>query len=270
MLTSHQQAAFMSASRLANHLSVDVATVTRFSQQIGYEGYVELIREIQDKVLQEMSEARAPVSERLSLAKGIVLQTLWRDWATLEKTIQNVSEEYADRAVEALRQARRVYIVSEGVGAALARAAANYLRMMKRDVIVLDGGPFEAALSLKEVGEEDVVIGIGFTNYAYGATRALEMARKLGATTIGIISQANCPVGEAAELLFAGAATDEGYLPSHTSVGAILFALVYGVALVEPETYSRDLIKFQEAYADLTEGTPRGEKEVVKDLMGLF
>jgi DNA-binding MurR/RpiR family transcriptional regulator len=270
VLASHQRVAFMSASRLAKHLGVDVATVTRFSQQIGYEGYVELIREIQDQVLEEMSEARAPVSERLATAKGLVPQTLWRDWATLEKTILNVSGEYADRAVEALRRAERIYLVSEGVGGALAQAAASYLRMYKRDVVVLAGSPFDMALSLKEIKAEDALVGIGFTNYAYGATRALEVARQVGAPTIGIISQADCPVGEVAELLFSCAATEEGYLPSLTSVGAILFALVYAVALTEPEAYSRALLDFQNTYADLTEGTTRGDEEVVEDLMGLF
>ena len=50
ILTSHQRVAFLSASRLAKHLGVDVATVTRFAQQLGYDGYTQLIREIQEKV----------------------------------------------------------------------------------------------------------------------------------------------------------------------------------------------------------------------------
>ena len=98
----------------------------------------------------------------------------------------------------------------------------------------------------------------------------MEVARRAGATTIGIISQADCPVGEAAELLFSGAATEGGYHPSLTSIGAILFALVYGVALADPEVYSRALMSFQGTYADLTEGSARGDEEVVEDLLGLF
>jgi len=75
ILTSHQRAAFMSASRLAKHVEVDVATVTRFAQQLGYEGYIELIREIQETVLQEMRESREPVLERLRSAEGTFAQT---------------------------------------------------------------------------------------------------------------------------------------------------------------------------------------------------
>jgi DNA-binding MurR/RpiR family transcriptional regulator len=270
ILTSHQRVAFMSASRLAKYLGVDVATVTRFAQQIGYEGYTELIREIQEKVLEEMREARAPVTERLEAAKGPFSLTLWRDWANLDKTIRNLSLEDAKNAIEAIAAARRVYLVSEGVGAGLAQATASYLRMSKPDVIVLEEDAFDVAMALKEAGPKDVIIGIGFTNYSYSATRAMELGRKVGAKTIGVIAQADCPIGSVAEILFSCSATEEGYLPSPTAVGAILFALIYSYLSSDSDRYARDLVRFQESYADLTEGTARGEENVVDDLIGRF
>jgi DNA-binding MurR/RpiR family transcriptional regulator len=270
ILTSHQRAAFMSASRLAKHLGVDVATVTRFAQHIGYEGYIPLLREIQEVVLVEMRDARVHVSDRLEAAEGIFAQTLWRDWANLEKTIQNVALDQAEDAVAALASARRVYVISEGVGAGLAIAAGSYLQMIKPEVVVLNHGAFDLALALKGITSEDAVIGIGFTNYAYAATRTLELGRKVGATTIGLIAQADCPIGNVADMLLSCSATEEGYLPSLTSMGAVLFALVYSVLLRDEEAYNRHLLVFQETYADLTDGTTRGEDEVVEDLLGLF
>jgi DNA-binding MurR/RpiR family transcriptional regulator len=270
ILSSHQRVAFMSASRLARHLGVDVATVTRFAQHLGYEGYTELIREIQEQVLAEMREARAPVNERLQTAEGPVAQTLWRDWANLEKTIQNIPPQEVEAAVIALKSAQRIYLVSEGTGAGLALAISAYLRMIKPDVFPLVQGPFDLALALKDLGPNDVVIGIGFTDYAYAATQALKLGRRRGARTIGIISQVNCPIGDAAEILFACAATEDGYLPSPTGVGAILFALVYSLILDDPEGYNRDLLGFQDAYAGLTEDTARGRDDVMEDLLQHF
>jgi DNA-binding MurR/RpiR family transcriptional regulator len=260
----------MSASRLARHLSLDVATVTRFTQQIGYEGYVEFIREIQETVLEEMREARAPLTDRFEAAQDPFTLTLWRDWANLEKTIQHVDPADARLAVEAIASARRVYLVSEGVGAGLCQAIGSYLNMRKEDVRVLSQGAFDMALAFKDLTADDLVIGVGFTNYSYAATRALEVGRKTGAKTIGVIAQANCPIGPVAEILFACSATQEGYLPSPTGVGAILFALTYTYLTMDSGRYHQDLITFQEKYADLTEGTMRGEEEVVDDLIGRF
>jgi hypothetical protein len=40
--------------------------------------------------------------------------------------------------------------------------------------------------------------------------------------------------------------------------------------LDEPEKYNRQLMRFQDAYATLTEGTARGEEDVVEDLIERF
>lgn len=267
ILSSHQRVAFMSASRLARHLGVDVATVTRFSQQLGYEGYTELIREIQEQVLAEMSKARASVTERLQAAEDPVTHTLWKDWANLEKTIQNIPPQEIAAALVALKSARRIYLVSEGTGAGLALATAAYLRLVKSDVVPLVQGPFDLALALKDLEPGDVVIGIGFTTYAYAATQALRLGRRVGARTIGVIAQADCPIGEVAEILFACAATEEGYLPSPSGVSAILFALVHSLILEDPARYNQDLLRFQDTYAGLTEDSARGEDDVMEDLL---
>jgi len=53
-------------------------------------------------------------------------------------------------------------------------------------------------------------------------------------------------------------------------VTAILFALTYTFLRSDSDGYHRDLLQFQETYADLTEGTARGEDSVVEDLIGRF
>ncbi len=270
ILASPHRVAFMSASRLARQVGVDVATVSRFAQHLGYDGYAPLIREIQESVTAEMHKARTPLAERLASAEGPFAYILWRDWANLEKTIQNLPLDQVERAIAAIRSARRIYLVSEGVGAGLAQATATYLRMIRTGVIVLDREAFDLALALKDLGPQDLVIGIGFTAYAFAATRTLQLARKIGARTIGVISQADCPIATAAEILFCCSATEEGYLPSPTGVAAILFALYYSLCLSDPEGYDRQLLHFQNTYAALTEGTRRGEADVIPDLIQRF
>src|SRR4030066_1723282 len=54
LLDSYIKASFMTASELAHSLNLDAATVVRFSQHLGYKGYPELLREIRDKVRQNI------------------------------------------------------------------------------------------------------------------------------------------------------------------------------------------------------------------------
>ena len=268
ILTSHQRVAFMSASRLARHLDLDVATVTRFSQALGYDGFTELIREIQEQVLDEMRQARIPVTDRLEAAKGSPLYTMWQDWANIEQTIQEISPERIAVAVEVLRAADHIYIVAEGGGIGLAHVMQSYLSMIRAGTIVLNQGPFDTAIALKNLTARDVVVGIGFTNYAYSATRALQHGRRVGAKTIGIVAQAGCPIAEWAEILFICSEVEGSFLPSPTGVMAIIFALVYALHLDKPEKYREELLHFQGTYDSLVEGTPRGAEGADWELIG--
>ncbi len=50
LLNSYVEAAFMTASELAHALNLDAATVVRFSQHLGYDGFPKLQREIRQRV----------------------------------------------------------------------------------------------------------------------------------------------------------------------------------------------------------------------------
>jgi len=188
----------------------------------------------------------------------------------MEQTIQEIRPERIASAVEALRTANHVYVVAEGVGIGLAQVMASYLSMIKPDTIVLNKGPFDTAIELKDLTSHDVVIGIGFTNYAYSATRAIQYGRRIGARTIGIVAQAGCPIAEFAEILFVCSEVEGSYLPSPTGVAAIIFALVYSLHSDDPEGYRQELMRFQSTYESLVEGTPRGEVDVEQDLNTRF
>jgi DNA-binding MurR/RpiR family transcriptional regulator len=266
MLTSHQRVAFMSASRLARYLGLDVATVTRFSQYLGYEGYVELIHEIQDQVLEEMRATQATVAERIEAARGTPAEMRWRDYASLEMTTLGQNPDLMEAAVAEIKRARRIYVCAEGVGAGLAQLMVAYLSMCKPAVVLLDKGPFDASLELKELAADDVVVGIGFTNYAYQATRVVEYARHVGAKTIGIVAQGKCPIGATAEIVFISAEVEGNWLPSPTGVAAITFALVSGLYRQDMDRFEQELAHFQAAYRGLTQGTPRQEAGQVEEL----
>jgi DNA-binding MurR/RpiR family transcriptional regulator len=260
VLQSYHQVAFLSASRLAKRLGVDVATVTRFAQHLGYSGYTEFLREVQELVRSEWKEARWPIDRNLEGVDDPFERTLWQDWINLEDGIRNMSFERAHAVLDALREADRIFLVAEAVGGALAEAFGTYLRMIKPNVIVLRGGLFEASLQLKSLRPGDVVVGLGFTRYAYDATRALAWAQEKGATTIGIIAQPDCLLSTEAELLLV-CSTGSDYVPSLTAMAAVLYALFHALSHEDEERYQRELGIFQNTYEGLTEGTARGEIE---------
>jgi DNA-binding MurR/RpiR family transcriptional regulator len=260
VLQSYHKVAFLSASRLAKHLGVDVATVTRFAQHLEYTGYTQFVREVQDVVRAEWKVARWPIDRNLEGVDDPFERTLWQDWINLEDGIRNLSFETARGILDAVRQADRIFLSAEAAVGALAEAFGSYLRMIKPNVVVLRGGLFEAALHLKSLAPGDVVIGLGFTRYAYDATRALAWARKRGATAIGIIAQPDCLITTEAELLLV-CSSSPSYMPSLTSMAAVLYALYHVLSHEDEVSHRAHLQTFQDTYEWLTEGTARGDVE---------
>ena len=54
LLQRELDAAFMTATELAQHMGVDAATVVRFAQTLGYSGFREMIKEVQSVVKAEL------------------------------------------------------------------------------------------------------------------------------------------------------------------------------------------------------------------------
>ena len=54
LLDSYIEAAFMTATELAHAVDVDATTVVRFSQQLGYSGYPELLRDVREHVKRDL------------------------------------------------------------------------------------------------------------------------------------------------------------------------------------------------------------------------
>ncbi|MGD2103837.1 MAG: hypothetical protein PVJ55_01830, partial [Anaerolineae bacterium] len=70
MLQNQLDAAFMTATELADRLGVDAATVVRFAQELGYTGFRELSKEIQGVV---RSELKASYTADLDTAEDLQL-----------------------------------------------------------------------------------------------------------------------------------------------------------------------------------------------------
>src|SRR3990172_2838399 len=59
LLDHHNEAAFMTATQLARRVEVNTATVVRFAQRLGYDGYPELLQDVRSIVRSRL--ATSPV-----------------------------------------------------------------------------------------------------------------------------------------------------------------------------------------------------------------
>ena len=111
IISSYEQAAFMTAAKLGDSVGVSESTVVRFAYALGLDGYPAL----QDR-MQEMVLGRLTSVQRAQLASGIkkneVFKTvLTTDMNSIRTTMEMADEGQFDKAVETILHARKVYVL---------------------------------------------------------------------------------------------------------------------------------------------------------------
>lgn len=195
ILTNYDKAAFMTASRLGKTVGVSESTVVRFAVELGYEGYPEM-----QKTLQELVRNKLTSVQRIEVAsdqfgnQDVVASVLQRDANAIRMTAEALDRTQMTRAVGAILRARCIYIVGVRSSAALANYLNFYFRNIFNDVrLVSSTATSEMFEQLLRVGREDVVIGISLPRYSSRTVKLLQYAHDSGATVVTITDKAEAP-----------------------------------------------------------------------------
>jgi DNA-binding MurR/RpiR family transcriptional regulator len=256
LLKSYDEAAFMGASDLADHLNLDPATVVRFSQRLGYAGYPELLRSIQAQVKVELRSAYAVDTTDESVG-GLFQRFVRQDGGNLEQVLAHNPPAILEQAVNALKSAQRIHVLAEGHASPLGEAFAYELRQNGLPAQYTAGDLAHQAMAMANIGAGTAVIGVSVNDYAIDVAAAMRYAREEGATTVGLVGSLASPLARSVEILLFAPSTSTGPLPSLTGAVAIINALLQITGKREPETQTAATLRQQRAYLRLTEERER-------------
>ena len=188
IIESYDKAAFMTASKLGKTVNVSESTVVRFAVELGYEGYPSM-----QKALQEMIRNKLTSVQRIEVAndrianQDILSMVLQSDIDKIRMTLDEVNRETFDTSVNAILEARTIYILGVRSSAAIANFLGFYFNYMFDNVrLVNTSSVSEMVEQIVRVQEGDVVIGISFPRYSSRTVKALKFSKDRGATVIAL------------------------------------------------------------------------------------
>ena len=116
ILSNYDKAAYMTASRLGKAISVSESTVVRFAAELGYEGYPEMQRALQEMIRNKLTSVqRIEVSNDRLGSSDILSAVMQSDIDKLRMSLDAVDRDSFDRAVQQIVDARRIYILGAAV-----------------------------------------------------------------------------------------------------------------------------------------------------------
>lgn len=269
LMTSHREAAFMTASRLAGVLDVDVATITRFAQRLKYPGYPELLDEVRSAVQAEMSKGLRPV-EGVSEAGRTFVNTLTLARENVERTLSDISIEAAEQAIATLAKAHTIYILGQHTAVLLAEKMAVRLQVIGINPVVVSGDTVQIALALRNVQADDVVVGFGYSGYSADVAAALRMAHERGAKTIGISGSDVSAVARSADITLICAANSPLHLPSEVAASAVVEGLTQALAIDRDALFHQNIDALGRTYEQLIEYRLHPVGSIEESIMKLY
>ena len=228
----YDKAAFMTANRLGKTVGVSESTVVRFAVELGFDGYPSM-----QKAMQEMVRNRLTSVQRIEVANNrigsqdVVSMVLHSDMEKLRQTDETVSRTEFNAAVNAVIEAKRVYILGVRSAAPLANFLGYYLNYMFNNVHVITGcGTSEMFEKIAGVNADDVVIAFSFPRYSSATTKGARYCRTTGATVIGITDQKDSPLGNHCDHVLTAKSDMVSLVDSLVAPLSIVNALIVAIA----------------------------------------
>ena len=196
ILESYDKAAFMTASRLGKKVGVSESTVVRFAAELGFEGYPDMQRSLQKMIRSRLTSVqRIEVTNDRLGEQELLPMVLQSDMEKIPLTLEELDRESFERAVDAIVEARKIYIIGVRSAAAIATFLSFYLKLIMNNVTLVSANTAsEVFESLFWVGEGDVVIGASFPRYSSRTVQAMNFARDRGAATVAITDSDASPL----------------------------------------------------------------------------
>jgi DNA-binding MurR/RpiR family transcriptional regulator len=223
LLDSYVEAAFMTASELAHALNLDAATVVRFSQHLGYDGFPKLQREIRQRVKDDLL-IRPRQAEVATSLPGIASNALQEVSLALERTRISLDTDAMEKLVELLGQARRISILAEGPAQPTAYSLVLFLEEGGFPVYIARAGITDLARTLNIATAQDLLLALEVAGQSPYIARAMGEAQVKGIPTAAIVASASLASARFADTVLA-AQTHPSIGVGLVSIEAIVFSL---------------------------------------------
>lgn len=252
ILENYDKAAFMTAGKLGNTVGVSESTVVRFASELGYEGYPEMRKAIQEMIRSRLTSVqRIEVAKELMNEETVLESVLCSDMEKLQITLDECDKESFAAAVDSIINANHIYIVGMRSSTCLANFMGFYLNLLLENVhIIQDTTVSEVYEQIIRIKEGDVFIGISYPRYSSRTVKAMKFAKSTGAKVIGITDGMNSPFVDVSDILLFAKSDMVSFLDSLVAPLSLINALIVSVGTKSKDNVSNIFNRLETIWAD--------------------
>lgn len=197
LLSSTDEAPFLTADEMAAKINTTSSTVVRFAKEIGYSGYPDLQKDLQKLIIKKINAIGQLEQAKLFKApekETVINLSLMKNLANLNKLIEMRDEENIKKFVDVIISSRRKYVIASRSAFCLGHFFFFETKKIISDVFLLndfDGGIFDV---FRELSSEDVIIVFSFPRFAKLTVDFAQYAEKKGVKVIAVTDSRTSPL----------------------------------------------------------------------------
>lgn len=246
ILTSPSSVILLTSTRLAKKIQVSEATVIRFASRLGFSGFSELKRFMQNTVLngRTLVKLEKAFSENLETA-DFFYAAMKKDLNNIQKTINDLDPVIMEDACKTICQSGRVFIAGYRRSAALAEYLFFLLNIALDHAVLLTENIWEKTY---DINEKDCLVSIGFKRYSKETIHLMDHFSTHDARIIAITDSPLSPLNRMADLSLKASVESNTFMDSYTAVMSLANALVAYISKIQEEKLKAKLSKIEDVY----------------------
>lgn len=233
-ITNHyDNAAFMTAAKLAEVASVSESTVVRFAAELGYNGYPEFQRALRELIKNKLTPLqRMGITSNKIGDEDILKKVVLSDIDKLKQTLDTVNSKDFENTIDSLTRARTVYILGARTCYSLASFLEIYLNMLLDNVkFVAHNSSSDVFEQMYKIGPDDVLVAISYPRYSGRTLNAVKFASERGAKVIAITDSIASPIVDYASYSLIAGCDLGNFVDSLVAPLSLINALIVAIVM---------------------------------------
>lgn len=232
--------AFATTQELARIAGVNVATVTRTAQFLGFSGWPAFTIDYRGQYLATLTAGQMLGASGGEGAGVRGLASVLEDVRVLGLLAETLEETVISRAAELITRARQGVVLATGVYAAPATQLAHSAQLLGFDLSLQAGAVSNQMTAVRRLGSEDVLVTFNIWKTTEAVNQLALHAAERGVPLIAFVDRST-PVAEAAEVVITVPSESLRFLPSTVPVVSAVQALLAEMAEQDRASAQRSL-----------------------------
>lgn len=250
ILEHYDKAAFMTASVLGQNVNISESTVVRFATQLGFDGYPEFQKELQEMIKNKLTAVqRMEVTSIRLMQDDILDKVLSSDVSMIKSTLENISKDKFNNAVKEIGKAKKIFILGVRSAAPLARFIYFYFNLIfERVELVESSSPSGIFEQIYKISEDDICIAISFPRYSKQTKNALQYIHSKGAKVVAITDSNHSPIAPYSDYTLTAKSNMASIVDSLVAPLSVINALIVAVTLDRKQEVSDNLHELEDVW----------------------